>query len=134
MITKQQKKGGWGMVNSTSTFHIPQFEGCFCYILLNPRDSMTRWSSFFNSFWFMGPPRHHFMHIVERPTSLTSITLQSICLKWHFFFMLPANNAWLHVYQNGNPPTLCKCNTSSLSPLSISHYRSHRLSVIKNLN
>jgi len=74
---------------------IPQFEGCFCYTLLNPRDSMTWWNSFL---LLLGPPPHHFMHILQTPTSLTSITLQSISLKCHFFLM-PPNNASLHVYR-----------------------------------
>lgn len=96
VITKQQKIKR-GMVNSTSTFHIPQFEGCFSYTLLNPRDSMTWWS---NSFLLLlGPPPHHFMHILLRPTSLTSITFQTISLKCHFFLM-PPNNASLHLHRS----------------------------------
>jgi len=46
------------MVNSTSTFHIPQFEGCF-YILLNPRDSYDMMKHLLPS-GYMGPTTSSF--------------------------------------------------------------------------
>ncbi|AES73310.1 hypothetical protein MTR_3g101880 [Medicago truncatula] len=54
------------MVNSTSTFHIPQFEGCF-YILLNPRDSYDMMKHLLPS-GYMGPSTSSFHAYIERPT------------------------------------------------------------------